>query len=235
MKHARLGLILTTSAALFGCSGGGAGGSDETASGSNTPQQPSTPIQPVNMETAQVCGSTLARDWQLVTDSSELNFVTIKKSHVTESHTFDSLSGALSVMGTAHLTIDLGSLDTGIELRDERMESMLFEIATFPQATASIQFSETQLENLSVGASQTSDLTYTIDLHGFENDLSISTQVTCLSDNEVLVKSAKPFVIDAAAFGLEGGVEALREIAGLDSISPFALVDFTLVYEKEGL
>lgn len=75
---------------------------------------------------------------RLDSQSPLLNFVSIKKVHVVETHRFESLSGAITDTGVATLVIDLNSVNTGIDIRNERMRNLLFETATFPQATASV-------------------------------------------------------------------------------------------------
>ena len=44
------------------------------------------------------------------------------------------------------------------------------------------------------------------------------------------VIAAEPVVISAADFGLEGGVDALRQVAGLNSIVTAVPVSFQLVF-----
>ena len=60
-------------------------------------------------------------DWQLNNDESSLTFVSTKASTVAEVLTFNSLQGRVTEGGMAELTIDLDSVDTAIELRDQRM------------------------------------------------------------------------------------------------------------------
>ena len=72
--------------------------------------------------------------WQLVNESSQLNFISVKASHIAETHTFDLLSGSIADSGEAQLNVDLASVATGIDIRNERMQSMLFDVVSFPQA-----------------------------------------------------------------------------------------------------
>jgi hypothetical protein len=55
-------------------------------------------------------------------------------------------------------------------------------------------------------------------------------QAAKLDNATVMVASTQPLVIDAAKFGLSDGVEKLREIAGLDSISNAVPVTFVMTF-----
>jgi len=46
----------------------------------------------------------------------------------------------------------------------------------------------------------------------------------------VMVASTKPLIVDAAKFGMTEGVEKLREIAGLQSISNAVPVSFVMTF-----
>uniref|UniRef100_E6QQ01 Lipid/polyisoprenoid-binding YceI-like domain-containing protein n=1 Tax=mine drainage metagenome TaxID=410659 RepID=E6QQ01_9ZZZZ len=72
--------------------------------------------------------------WQLENDHSNLNFISIKKTSIAEVHQFKKLSGSVSDEGDIHLVIDLSSVDTQNDLRNERLKVMLFEVARFPTA-----------------------------------------------------------------------------------------------------
>ena len=65
--------------------------------------------------------------WSLDNDSSTLSFVTVKADHVGEVHTFDHLTGTIEDDGAVVITIELASVNTMIDIRNERMQAMLFE------------------------------------------------------------------------------------------------------------
>ena len=66
-------------------------------------------------------------DWNLVTEESKLNFISIKASNIAEIHSFKKISGSVKENGEAQLTINLASLETLIPIRNERMGKLLFE------------------------------------------------------------------------------------------------------------
>lgn len=178
-------------------------------------------------------GNALA-DWTIDNEASKLSFVSIKKAEVAEVGTFDRLEGSLTADGSATLTIDLSSVDTLIEIRDERMREMLFETQQFPTATATMQVDAAAIEQLTSGDSLEQTVTLTLDLHGQTRMFDVTLNVTGLENNGLRVVTAKPVIVNAPDFALVEGVNKLREVAGLSSISIAVPVMANLVLTKNG-
>ena len=170
-------------------------------------------------------------DWKLNDDQSSVNFISIKKSTVGEINHFNSLSGSLKD-GRATVAIDLSSVETNIPIRNERMQKMLFEVSKFSTATITTKIDNARLDSLKGGDLYQDNVNLELDLHGITNKITATVQVVKLSSSSVLVYSVFPVVINASDFGLAAGVEALREIASLPSISTAIPVTFSLVFNK---
>ncbi len=165
-------------------------------------------------------GSSFASaDWQLLNDQSQLNFVSVKKSAVVEVHRFKALKGSVSESGEAQLSIDLTSVDTNIGIRDERMQKMLFQTNLHPQATVSADIDAMALKNLKVGQSNAMDVSFTLSLHGQTQTITAPVEVIGLQGGLIRVNTLQPVVIKAADFKLIEGINRLKEIAGLPSIT----------------
>jgi hypothetical protein len=173
-----------------------------------------------------------AAGWQLDAANSSVGFATVKNDVVGEGHAFGRLSGSIDAKGVAHLKIDLASVDTGIPIRDERMRDLLFEVARFPVAEISATVPLAEIEPLPVGASILLPLELTLKLHGAETTLAASLRVRRLDAGHVLVTTVKPVVVSAAEVGLGEAIERLREIAGLQSISPAVPVSVVLAFRR---
>lgn len=165
-------------------------------------------------------------DWVLDNAQSALYFASIKKGNVAETHTFKQLSGKITPQGQGTLTIDLASVQTNIEIRDTRMRDQLFETSQFPQATVSVDLAKTGVKP----GIQT--VTVRLDLHGVQKDIPATVAITEVGQT-VQVATVAPILLDAAAFNLTEGVNTLREIAGLDSISTAVPVTFFLSFTKQ--
>lgn len=175
---------------------------------------------------------TSAADWNVANDESKVNFVSIKKGDIAEVHHFKSISGMLNEKGEFKLMVSLASVDTNVEIRDERMGSLLFEVDKFPKLTLTAQVDTKLLDSLSVGDSTITTVEGQVDLHGKKVKLPFTVSIAKLSDSNLLVASAMPVIVNSDSFGLTQGIEKLREIAGLSAISKAVPVSFILKLKK---
>jgi polyisoprenoid-binding protein YceI len=169
--------------------------------------------------------------WSLNTTDSYFNFVTTKNTNVVEAHNFTSISGGITSAGVATLTIDLSSGNTGIALRDQRLDDLLFEVATYPTATATVNLTANMLSGLAVGSSTKVDVSASLNLHGVVAPVTTTLLVQKLSNSRILVQTLSPILVSAPSYSLTDGVEALRAAVGIASISTAVPVDFVLVFD----
>ncbi|MDH3440144.1 MAG: YceI family protein [Gammaproteobacteria bacterium] len=171
--------------------------------------------------------------WHLDSDQSALSFVSTKAINIAEVHRFGTLSGVVDDEGQVAISIDLASVDTAIELRDERMREMLFDTAENPTAEISATIDSDALSALAPGQSTDMAVEAMLALHGTERPVTMEVVVARSGENSLLVTTKKPIIINAAEYALGDGVEALRAIAGLPSISLAVPVSFVLAFGKE--
>ena len=169
--------------------------------------------------------------WTLNATDSYLNFVTTKNTHNVEVHNFTNLSGDISSAGVATLTIDLASVATGVELRDQRMRDLLFQTTTYPTATVTVTVPTTVISGLAVGQAATTDISASLNLHGVTGTITTKVSVQKLSNSRILVQTLAPVLVKAGDYSLTDGVEALRAAVGIASISVAVPVDFALVFD----
>lgn len=171
-------------------------------------------------------------EWQVVPDASRLTYVSIKSGEVLETNRFNDLSGSVSKSGTASVTIDLASLETGVDIRNQRMRELFFEVADHPTATVTAAIDPGDFADLAVGETTTQPLDATLELKGVEGEIESQVEVTRTAPDRVVASSIEPVLVYADAFGLGEGIEQLREIAGLPSITPAVPVTFALTFER---
>jgi polyisoprenoid-binding protein YceI len=169
--------------------------------------------------------------WHLVNEASQFNFISTKATHIAESHTFTKLQGSVNGAGQANLTIDLASVETMIPIRNERMGTMFFEIASYPTAEFAAQVDIQEVNQLDVGGVTDMALSGVLDLRATTLPLTASVRVVKLANNRVQIQTLKPIIIDANLSASEG-IERLRVIAGLPSISHSVPVTFSLVFQQ---
>ena len=171
-----------------------------------------------------------AAHWTLNNDFSQLSFVTIKSGNIAEVHKFKHLEGQLSDDGRLTITIELASVDTLIPIRDERMLKLLFETDFFPVATFTANIDRAVLDGLSINTSTRMEINGILSIRNHRINIAPKIVVTRFAEGSVLVNTLEPIIVNAKAAGLAGGVEKLREIAGLTSISDAVPVSFVLTF-----
>ena len=168
-------------------------------------------------------------NWMLVENESSLNFVSTKNQHFSEIHQFKTLKGELSPEGQLQIEIDLSSIDSGIGIRDTRMQEKLFLVDKFPSANLTAQVPDSVL-TLAKGSSISATLPAKLTIMGISKTITVAVQVSRKADNGIVATSTKPILISAADFGLTAGVEILQKLAGLSGIGLTVPVNFNLVF-----
>jgi len=171
--------------------------------------------------------------WTLDNDSSQVSFVSVKAGDAGEVHRFTEISGEFSADGNALVTIQLASVDTLIPLRDERMRELLFQTGLFPIASLSANIDMDAINALAPGDNMDMAANLALDLHGHQIALAADMIVARLGDHRLMVSSRKPIIVNAASVDLVNGIEALRKIAGLPSISKAVPVSFVLTFDED--
>jgi len=171
-------------------------------------------------------------DWELDNTESVVNFVSIKNNSVGEVNTIKSLEGSIGVHGMAQLTIHLASVETLLEVRNERMRELLFKTKQFPVARVTAEVDPALFAASSGGGVRQVDLPLTLSMHGQEKVLNAYVSVVVEDDGDLIVTTTHPVLVNAADFGLDGGIEALRQVAGLNSISSVVPVSMQLKFVR---
>lgn len=174
-----------------------------------------------------------AAEWQLNNEASRLNFVSVKADHVAEAHTFGQLMGHVNEDGNVSFSISLDSVSTGVDIRNERMRKMLFDTSKFTSANIEAKVEMEEINGLAAGQSLITQVESTLDLIGKKSQVNAELKVLKLDDDTIVVSTNKPILLNGDNLGLLDGIEKLREIAGLPSISLAVPVDFSLTFDSK--
>ena len=170
----------------------------------------------------------LADGWTLDGASSNLSFGSIKSEYASESHSFKQLTGSVSESGAVEIIVDLTSVDTNIDIRNERMIEYVFKAAK--TATIKAQIDMDALNALSVGDSKIMEVTGTVNVVGTEVELDADMFVMRTAENSAMVASNGLVFLDVEEAGLNAGVDKLMELAGLESITRSSPVTLRLMF-----
>lgn len=172
--------------------------------------------------------------WQLKADDSSVHFISVKKEHVAETHHFKHIEGSINDAGNFSIKIDLASVETGIDIRNQRMQNMLFDVANFKHAEISADLSALLASKLKKGKPTQFNTKQAakLSLHGQSKQITIELLVSYDGKSQLTASVTKPILIKAKDFGLEEGIAALQKIAGLPGITKTVPVSANLVFIK---
>lgn len=176
---------------------------------------------------AHAATNPFAGGWELDTTTSSLSVLSVKNETKIETSRIASFQGGIDETGATKLTIQLDSVDTGIDLRNVRMRFLFFETFLFPEAIVTARIEPEWLEDLHSRRRIVVPVSFELDLHGVKKTLAVDTVVTRFSDTMVSVASLAPVPVIASLFGLDDGVAKLEDAASVDII-PAGSVSFNL-------
>ena len=170
--------------------------------------------------------------WKLSAAESKVSYGSIKKDTVGEVNSFESISGEVSASGEATINIDVTSVQTNIDIRNERMVKHVFD-ANSPQATLKANIDMDEVNGLAVGASTVIDVEGVLSLSGVNLDIETEMFVVRASDNKVVVTTNDMIMIGTEDLGINAGIDKLMELAKLPGITRVAPVTLRFVFNKE--
>jgi len=170
------------------------------------------------------------QSYVLDSENSSLHYVTTKQTHIIETNEFTDMYGSISENGEANLTINLNSVDTGIDLRNQRVRDFLFEVVNFGEAVVDLTIDLSSLSSQAIGTTRTESVAATLNLHGVSAAIDADVTVTKLSASKIMVQNVSPILVGAGDYDLTGGVDQLRTLANLNTISYTVPVNFTLFF-----
>jgi outer membrane protein OmpA-like peptidoglycan-associated protein len=177
----------------------------------------------------------LNQDWTLDPRQSHVWMQTTKQETTVEKHQFTAVEGGVTRDGRATVKIELGSIDTSIDLRNVRMRFLLFETFKFPHAEIFAQLNKARLEGLAVGTTVQYPLLLNVNMHGVASQIETTVAVKRVNDTMVSVATVTPIVVTAESFDFAKGLVKLSDAVGGIKIKPSAEITFDLVFGSGNL
>lgn len=233
---AQFGFIVNNPSAqaptAFTLNGVSCGGSASSSSSVSSVSSSSSVSSVSSSSSSSVVPLTAAR-WLLDATKSSFHFVTVKNTSTAEAFTFTQLQGTVAASGSATLTIPLASISSGVDIRNTRMQSMLFESGYLPNLHFTTQLDVSALDAMAVGAIQVQALTGNLTLHAVSKAITFDATIVKHSNTSISVSPRRPIVINSVDFELNAGVEALRVIASLAAIGEKTPVYFKMFLTRD--
>lgn len=171
--------------------------------------------------------------WKMAPGSS-VGYVSIKNNGIAENNRFTDVSGAISDSGELTVKIALASVETGVQIRNERMQTLFFDVSEYPAAVLTGQLEASDLSALADGFVVDTTVALTLSLHGVSGSVPVRVRAVVNGDR-LYVSSLEPALVAAADFDLADGVVALQQIAGLKAISQSVpvTVDLQFLWQQD--
>ena len=152
----------------------------------------------LSIAVALFSGAAFAADnYTLDSNFSSVSFATIKNQFVVEPAIIDTLSGTLDNNGKFDVVIDLTSVETGIPIRNTRLNEIFFESAKHAPVKVVGQVDWSALGEGSHKVIVPAEVTL------FGKSKSVEFPVVVLNaGNTVMVSSSAPVIIGASDFGI---------------------------------
>lgn len=172
-----------------------------------------------------------AETWTLNGDMSNIAFGSVKNEYNGEVHRFSTLSGSVDAQGQVVVSVPLTSVETMIDIRNERMRELVFKNS--PTATVSATVDMVALDKLGVGESMVTETEGTLSLLGQEVAIYSDLFVIRVGEDKVMVTTDGMLMLATDELGVDAAIDQLQEIAGLDSITRVSPVTVRLVFDSD--
>ncbi len=189
-------------------------------------------LRTLTIASVLVTSPALAAEWTLEPEASHLAYGTVKIGDIGEVNSFSSLSGHVSKDGKVEINIDLSSVETNIDIRNERMIEHVFRKA--PSATLTAQIDMAELSELPVGASSVMEVDAAVSFVGTDIEFYTDMFVLRVAEDAVLVSTNDMVFISTEDAGVSDGVDKLMELAQLPDITRTVPVTARLMFRQEG-
>lgn len=166
----------------------------------------------------------------IVPAQSELSFSSIKQESIIETNMINDIRGFIDDNGQATVYLMLDSVNTKIDIRDERIKEHVFETNLYPFAEIKADTSTVDLPKKE-GESLKHQLPITIEMHGTTLKKMASVMVT-FTNGQYQVATIADINVEASEFNLSSGIDTLQTLAKLSHISHSVPVNFNLTFQK---
>ncbi|MDA7964028.1 YceI family protein [Ruegeria sp.] len=189
-------------------------------------------LKAITIASTIIAAPAFAANWTLNSDASHLAYGTVKIDDVGEVNSFTNLSGHVRDDGHVKIDIDLSSVETNIDIRNERMIEHVFRKAATATLTANIDMDA--VSKLKVGESSVVEVDATLSLVGTDVEFYTDMYILRLAEDSVMVSTNDMVFISTEDAGVSAGVDKLMELAQLPGITRTVPVTARLMFSLDG-
>lgn len=176
--------------------------------------------------------SVAAETWTLDSDASVVGFGSIKNNTVGEAHTISGVSGTVAADGTVNVALDLTTVQTNIDIRNERIGEHVFASETTATLTASVDIAA--MDALGVGEHMVTEVEGDLNLLGNAVPVYLDMFIMRTGEDQVLATSQSMLFVSTEDAGIDAGIDMLQELASLSSITRTFPVTLRFLFNADG-
>lgn len=180
---------------------------------------------------ALVAGTAFADGWTLDGDMSKIAFGSVKNDYNGEVHSFSDLSGKVDAEGNVEIEIPLASVETLIDIRNERMREFVFNNSPTAKLSAAVDMAA--LEQLEIGDAMVAETDATLSMLGQDTALFTDLFILRVTEDKVMVTTDGMVMVATDEIGIDAGIDKLQELASLDSITRVTPVTLRLMFTSD--
>ncbi|WP_318516590.1 YceI family protein [Photobacterium leiognathi] len=161
---------------------------------------------------------------------STVSFASIKLQYVVEPAVINKVTGNIDENGDFIFNLPLSELNTGIPIRNERLNTLFFDSKSFPQIQVK---GKVDMDILKADkAILQKKIPFSVEIFGTKNSVKALVNIVKVGDN-IAISSAKPVIISASNYLIPAThLTKLAETVGGIAISNTVPVSFSLVLNK---
>ena len=161
--------------------------------------------------------SVVAETWTLDSDASVVGFGSVKNDTTGEAHTISGVSGTVATDGTVSVALDLTTVQTNIDIRNERIGEHVFTNEATATLTASVDIAA--MEALGVGEHMVTEVEGDLNLLGKAIPVYLDMFIMRTGEGQVLATSQSMLFVSTEDAGIDAGIDVLQELASLSGIT----------------
>ena len=217
---------------LMLCGGTLAGCGDKPAPDAEAPapatEKPTAPLVKAPLE-----GRSVPMPNSFRVNGASVETIAIKNGSAEVKGVFKSVSGKLGFGGTKDaptlsgtVEVDLSSYNSGLELRDQRVQDLFFEAAQHGTAVLKLKNSgPVPGKNFPMGEPTEISMKGTLTMHGAEAPVETTLVVRRTSPIDIKLETKEPLHVSIADFGMNGQLQALIKACAHQSVGDDILVN----------
>lgn len=175
--------------------------------------------------------SVAAESWTVDSDASIVGFGSIKKDTIGEAHTISGVSGTVTADGTATIALDLATVQTNIDIRNERIAEHVFKGAGTANLIAQIDMEA--VGKLGVGEYMVTEVDGNLDLLGLLTPVFLEMFVMRTAEGQVIATSNSMLFVGTDEIGIDAGIDTLMQLADLPGITRAFPVTMRFVFNAD--